>query len=88
MDGFYPNWKKQCTEYFLCMGGAMTNRRKCNYGLVFDVFTAKCQHKENTKPPCGTYSGQNGAFSLNSAPHWSVLLSSLFVTSLRILKNF
>jgi len=86
MDGFYPNWMKQCTEYFLCMGGTMTNRRKCSYGLVFDVFTAKCQRKENVKAPCGTYAGgdPNGAFSANSAFHWWILLSSILSTSWRM----
>jgi len=85
MDGFYPNWMKQCTEYFLCMSGNLTNRRKCTYGTVFDVFTAKCQRKELVKPPCGTNSGgKNGAFSTIAASHWSVLIASILVTSLRM----
>jgi len=95
MDGFYPNWLKQCSEYFLCMGGQMTNRRKCSYGLVFDVYTAKCNKKNKVKPPCGTSNsmgtseslGGGAASILGFVPGWLVLVPTFLVTSSHVVAN-
>ncbi|RNA16467.1 hypothetical protein BpHYR1_018123 [Brachionus plicatilis] len=53
-DGYYPNIKNDCVDFFKCENLKTVKRSKCSNGLKFNMITLKCDHTSNIQAPCGT----------------------------------
>ncbi|XP_076465470.1 uncharacterized protein LOC143297167 [Babylonia areolata] len=53
-SGFHPDQSSRCRHYVECSRGILISRATCPEGLVFSVFSGKCERPKHVPQPCGT----------------------------------
>lgn len=53
-DGRYPDLKRACHFYYVCVGQRFMLHAPCPAGLVLNTTSGVCDWRGNVLPPCGT----------------------------------